>query len=543
MKLVKKLSLFAVAIIMVGCNEKVSPELQQANSASDPTGPVVLPSEFYFKLSNTSNPLYNYKMHKTGEGNASAECKISDTTRFRKEMYPGGVLSQVNGVFKEPKYDITCYMDAEELSLSYGGFKMKIEASPNTCDYVAYTPFSYYDRIPGDSTGTYTQVTCSTDTTTATHAATVATAIGMDITYNGGANTLGCNSYLSNSSLLASTRQPFQIQSDQDLCRFNYKDGENEQCDIGTITVNELQVAYTISSDPGGTTTLTHKLVKREIQCGGDAYNCVRGPIKKHTQLKSASSRIVSATEVNTPYAYEVDYPGNDDFVDYRNYRFANYRRDLANPEIAYGTAEHSIYPVVPYNGTYLGAWTDMIYGKTFNALLMERYAKNLNFNGSENISSGVWTAHYTQENSYTAKPLAAEPYLGMIISSGGRQPVTYQTNPYYAFHCLDNAREVTARIRLLVRDFDRVFPSNTSNTEYLSDIFNGVNARQDLQDFVEDTDNSDPFNFFNDSEDWDDLMQMERYISGGVIRYRPLPALGYPNGFFNPDIFPNDSR
>src|SRR3989344_4859249 len=147
MKTVSKLSLLAITLFVVGCNEKVSPELMGGN-AEVPDGVAVPPSEYYFNIKNESSALLNYNLHKAGSGNQTAACEVKNTTGLSNEIFRGNQAAN----------DITCFFDAEELSLQHGGMSFSINSSSNTCDYVGYSPFSYYNKIPGDSTSQYLEI-------------------------------------------------------------------------------------------------------------------------------------------------------------------------------------------------------------------------------------------------------------------------------------------------------------------------------------------------------------------------------------------------
>lgn len=606
MKMVQKLSLLVMAMTLASCNEKVSPELQQgsATTPDNSGGPTIVPEKYYFKLTNTAPVILNYKLHKTGAGNKSALCEVTDTNPLTNAGFrTADPLLSPPGTSKN---DITCYLEAEELSLRAGGLSFQIEASPNTCEFVSYGPFSYYNRMPGTSSGSYTAVVCMTDETNQSHINTLnpgpydnSSFLSYDTGGGVFANT-SCNTVLSESTPLAGDgalgnvpriRQPFPLpEKDQHLCMYDYTEAGGPNCDEGVISIREYQVTYDSakadasgqaartsaeatakadysdgSDDDGagpddGTTSITPaeqtaittagntaynnayaawqptaKSVYRTVRCGGSAANCIEGPIRKHS-TDTTRTNLISTTEFDKPFSVKYDY---DNLLPDRdgNFVYANYRRDLANSNIAYGTSEK------PHNATYTGAWASAAFGKIFEANLMERYSRNLNYNQTSMISQ---TINYTdglntimernlqQDNRYNARPLAAEPYVGLGYS--------YYTNPYYTFYCLDTAYDIKARIRLVVRDWDRIFPTDSSQ-ELLSDMNLGSSARQDLQNFVEDPDSEDDYNDFNDLYDWDDMISMERYISGGVLLYRPLPDLTYTDGFFNPSQFPNEAR
>jgi hypothetical protein len=613
MKMVQKLSLLAMAITLVSCNEKVSPELQQG-SATTPSsgGPTIVPDEYYFKLSNTASVLLNYKLHKTGAGNKSAACEVRGTTKLDNDGFRANPAAN----------DISCYLDAEELSLQAGGLSFEIESSPNTCEFIQYSPFSYYNRIPGDSSGTYTKVSCMNDDTTAAHADSAATSAGVNIDYDadgpgpGVAGPAVCEQYLSKSTLLTSTRLPFEVNEGESedgvLCRFNYQDGDKEKCDIGEVIVQDLQVTFDTTvaekngdnagiaaGDAAGDTASVNdfsdgtdddgagpddglpaisaneatalaanagaaylpaytpaynaayatayaatppkfKTVTRKIKCGGTAANCVSGPIKQHGELSGTRGSFIITAKFDEVTKYKQTY--TDLIPDGPpNYYYANYRRDLANSNIAYDDSSHT--PSSPYSAIYTGAWASAAFNKIFDPNVMERYARNrLVDNSAAFLSTSfdglapltTWESNSTETNMFSAKPLAMEPFVGMGSA--------YYTNPYYTFYCLDTAYDIKARIRLVVRDWDRIFPSD-SNIELLSDINLGSSARQDLQYFVEDPDSNDEINDFNDVWDWDDQIWMIRDDSGLPLIYRPAPTGNDADGFFNRDFFPEFSK
>jgi hypothetical protein len=606
MKMVQKLSLIAMAITLAACNEKVSPELQQGAAVDTPTGggPTVVPTEYYFKLTNTAPLILNYKLHKTGPGNMSAACEVRSTSKLTNDNFRASPALN----------DISCFLEAEELSLQAGGLSFQIEASPNTCEFIEYSPFSYFNRIPGDSTSMYTRVSCMNDDTTNAHADTAATNASINIDYDSDgagpavAGPTGCETYLNQNNLLATTKQPFSISEDETeaeiLCRYNYTDGGNEKCDIGEVTIQDLQVTfdtalankngeaagraalttdYSDSSDDDGggpddgTSAITedeataitnnfgaaygpaftlaynstppkHKVVTRKIKCGGAVANCVGGPLKDHSGLSSTRGSIILTSEFDKVMTYKQEY--KDLLPDGpSNYHYANFRRDLANVNIAYGDSTHT--EASPYSAMYTSAFASNTFGKVFDPNIMERYSRGIvpnnsaylldaNYNGDAPFS--VWEQNSMHDNKFVAKPLAMEPFVGMReLTSTGALKKEHFTNPYYTFYCLDQAYDRKARIRLAVRDWDRIFPTN-DNLEWLSDIFS-TDARQDLQYAVEDPDSNDDINDFNDIWDWDDMVWTVRDDTTPLIFYRPAPTLLDGDGFFNSEYFPEYSK
>ncbi len=578
MKMVQKLSLIAMAITLAACNEKVSPELQQGAAVDTPTdgGPTIVPTEYYFRLKNTSPLILNYRLHKTGANNFDKACEIKGPTKLSNENYQASTA-----------YDISCFLEAEELSLFYGGLSFQLESSANTCEYLAYSPFSYFNIQPGSSYGTYLKIQKANDDVLQSHINTVATAKGINTDYTPRGSVVpsrvGADNYISE-TISTAARQPFStegIESDEVLCRFNYEKVTNKEgapnCDEGQVTLRTLLVNYdkaradalwdqtyteytddytdTSDDDGGGpddglatvsaaenaarmsaannardSVAPTGTVSTRIIKCQGKAANCVDGPIKKHSQT-SQRTIIYTQTEFDKAAATEkYEYPSL--FPGKPTYKYANFRRDLANPAIDYGSTNLSA-------ASYTGAFASATNGRNYVPNLIERYAANKNWDNSTMISPGLLTTYSTQYDQFTSTPLAAEPFVGV----GGKS-----VNPFYTFYCLNAAYDIKARIRMVVRDWDRL-STNDSSLEWISDV-GTINSRQDvLPTDIEDPESNDPLNYFNDKADWDDLLVMER-LPGSPLIFRPEPVsytpfgpayeYGYPDGYFNPDNFPN---
>lgn len=518
-----------MAMLLAACNEKVSPELQEGSTVTTPTDTTVPvpPTEYYFNIENTSAQLLNYKLHKTGTGNANVNCEVKNTTGLSSDNFRANPTAN----------DITCYLEAEELSLFHGGFNVKMNASKNTCDFVGYMPYGFYNRIPGDSTSTLVQTVCTNDTTNSGHVRQAAAAAGLEIrtadpyvsdpadpitSYY-----LGCGEFATedNGRFPISSRLKFNAESDADLCRFNYKDGGMEKCDVGTITVKTLLVTYTPPNDAGTGDVLKQQLVTRTVRCGGEVSNCVKGPTKE----LGAGTRTLEITqgEINKPISLEYKYAGRGNGDTTRsNIHLANYRRSLANPNIDFNTS-------VGLTAGYKNAWNSAAYGKRFDPRLMDSYAANVRLDFTNPIvEDDDAIDEAVRNNMWFAKPLAAEPYIGLAE----------RVNPFYSFYCFDTAFDIKARIRLVVRDWDRIFPQS-SDLEYLSDLFLGVNSKQDNPNYVELNEDLDIPIPFNDLNDWDDRFGMERttgVLAPGLTVWRPTPTAFYADGWFNPAIFPN---
>lgn len=515
MKLVHGLTLLAALSVLTACNEQVSPELQNAgNTGNAPTDDTLPPDTFYFGIKNKSAPVLNYKLHKTGLNNSAVDCAVKNTVALSSDNYRS---DRVNN-------DITCYFDAEELSLFHAGLSFNIESSKNTCDFIGYSAYGFFDRIPGDSTGTFTQVTCGNDTTSNANVVAAAATAGINI--NTASGQLGCGDWATE-DIVPGTRRKFQPSSDAELCRFNYKDGARERCDIGTITVNNFRVVYT---PPNGTAPAitSYEVIKREIDCVGAIANCVQGPTKLQNPSTTRFTEISQTTQ-GKDFERLISYPG---LIGKKNSNksYVNFRRNLASAQIDFGASAGLL-------GAYTSSWSDSLYGKVFDPRVMDFFSRNLLLDGTTPVlDEPRILAEAVKTNFYSAIPLAADPYMGLEPSA--------TVNPFYTFYCLDTALDIKARIRMVVREWDRVFPTNADN-EYVSDLFRGTSARQDVPNLVEIPDDNDGLILFNDLSDWDDFIDMERTAGAfdpSLSIWRPNPTVDFVDGWFNDEMFTNNA-
>lgn len=425
MDLFKKLVLLSSLLALASCNETISPELQQGGVITPPDGETTPDTEHYFRVVNTSDESLEYLLHKTGAGNKAAKCEIvSETVPFSKNTY-------------KPHHDITCFLEARELALYGSGFSLTVEASANACDSVKYNPFGYYNRIPGDSSGSYSFAKCEN--------------------YSGPTPPQGCNTAIS-TTLTSPVAFPIPLE-DGELCRFNYND--QEMCDVGTITISET-LYTTVDDGSGGTTDIISTLPDRVIDCGGKPRKCVQGPYAKDSNNGedfSPNGGLISKTVLDDPFSLEYSYPSLLEEKRASTHVYANYRRNLANYTIGYGEDDDSI----PYKLSFTGI-------KDFHPQLITEYA----FDGMNFLSYHGVTIPNGQANRYSAKPLAADPFMGLYNSTLPFR-YDYTVQPFYNFECLDNSYETKARIRIMIRDWDRVISKDegiADDVELISDIF-----------------------------------------------------------------------
>jgi hypothetical protein len=542
----KNLSLLTMILIGHGCNEKISPELQNGNSTTVP--PTITPTEYYFKLTNNSPKVLNYVLHRTGVNRETTECSVSSTIALDNDSYRSDVTG--NG-FDDRTKDIACYMEAEELALFFNGLSYKVEASLNTCEYIAYTPYSYFDGIPGSTSPNWSGIVCDDPVGTAEFLAdpgsvAYAISIGAHNDNVGPINTpINCNTMV-DTNLPAGSRTAFPIPDDfQTMCKYDYTDagggsnGNGENCDIGIQNIKLMRV-YNVATSPAPTDADFAPVADKRHSCGGKVAACVAGAIRSDSFFDGAvsGSNIISTTS-NTDFSFTFELPkligSRSNMVD-----IVNYRRGLASLNLDYKDY-HT-------DDTY---WGDTNYRYTFDPALMEKFAANKHPNDTTIVTSTVAINYGVAQNGYRSTPLAADPFLGVMGN---------KINPFYTFLCLDRSFDVKARIRMVVRDWDRVFPSNTVSMSYISDVFEAsAGRRQDLPDDEEENPGDDgEYGFFNDKDDWDVMVPMRRwqqddildpyphgvYTNGSGIVWEPdYDYLGLTGPWFQPSIFPNGGQ
>lgn len=543
----KILSLLTMGIFLYGCNEKISPELQTGSSTTTP--PVVTPSEYYFRVKNESAEVLNYVLHRTGPLNQSKSCEVKSTFPLSSDFFIGDNNTALNS----KSYDITCFFETEELSLFFNGLDYKLEASSNTCEYIGYSPYSYFDAIPGSSSATYAGVKCDAPYTNAEISSIVT---GNGITYGGGLP-VACGKMV-DMSLPEALRVPGPLPEEEDfqlLCNYDYEKnggGNGQNCDEGRIKFQILSIVDTDPEPPKALVGLL--LITPDHTCDGSVAACVAGAIKSEPTLAEVErGTVIYNTSLNTAFAQTYNLPklyGKR----YSNFDIVNFRKGLANRELNFQD----------YSPLFESEWSDTTADNnmTFDPNVMEKWAINKKPDGSVVIdtndsASGTGsdpnnaTLNYTNylahtrlagslPNQRTRTPFAGDPFLGL----NGRR-----INPFYTFYCLDRAYEVKARIRMVVRDWDKVFSTGNSALTLLSDSYKMISARQqDLpSDEEENVGDEGTYNYFNDIHDWDNLVLMNRTNTNGdpytifqsangsgSIHWEPS------SGFLNEIIFPN---
>jgi hypothetical protein len=490
MQRLSKLVLLTMTLLTAACNESISPELlDSANTGNSPFAPPPPPQDYTFEIKSTAPLLFNQHLHKTGLGNKTTECKITER-EYSARLFS---TTMINGQPKpgpNPTYDITCFLDAEENSLFYNGFSLEILASAELCPYVAYEPYFFVQWPVGRSTRSMRTHRCDN--------------LDTDRLRDQFGIQLGCDQAREiNGTTHPSWSTPVGFSKYQDLCDFDHTKDKGPNCDEGVIDISEI--TYT-EVDLNGVPTLrpTPRTVRHE--CGGKATACLAGAgLAKLPEGRFGIMYITEGKAVKEPLEfdspYSKEYKTNKSVANYvrqcsseiSNSNWSNFRPDDSadaarrrfRPEVlsrySKGRVTWDAAPSDTLFTNFLPFWDDL-----------PPYASAAH---SVDTSRGR-----------TVKHLAADAFLGIGVP----------TNPYYNFYCLDSAKDIKARIRLAVRDWDRTF-TTADNVDLISDIFlrnpaddspARFNGKMDTDD-RELPEDDNPHNDFNDIRDWDDFLSI----------------------------------
>jgi hypothetical protein len=515
----KTYSVIAALLLLASCNEKVNPSLQNSNTTVTPP-PVATPDK-YFRLVNTSDTMLGYHLHKSGAGNHNTKCEVNAAS-FSTALYAGANAT----------YDITCFLEAEELALFYNGLQWNIEASPNTCEYIGYAPFSFYQYQPGDSTRTVSYISCP---------AGLGTVPG---------NRPNCGGYYQeeapfNSGAPFLQIDPATVGDEQSLCRFDY-DSEGPNCDEGEITIIDRAFDYPVAGDPLSGPPSEIGSTTRKISCNGKANNCANGPIRDVDVLSEVPwGNVNTKTDLasETSLRYVVSSPYSKKFI--TNRYIANFMRQCSGANY-----DHGAYG---FGSPFLGFNPSQT---TFNPRVADLLAKNYRrdysntnlFSPIYDYMTGAFQAdpavdpmtlnpqRFFDQNE-KVRALASSPMSGQYNDIVNAAKGARGTNPFYGFYCLNNARDVKARIRVVVREWDRSF-SIDPIMDVMSDIYNGLDSLMD--NHYDHLGNLDPYDNFNDVADWDDRLKFITPLNTGVPA-NDIPACQYPyeSEHFSRENFP----
>ncbi len=398
-----------------------------------------------FTLVNITSNADSYHMHKAGKGRQYSNCSINSYQMS---------VSQYN----EPK-DITCYLEAGELDLYFNGLKLGVDVGPGLCNFVQMKPFSFY-QYEYQRTGADTEVIYYKYTKAAS-----CTGNCTDIK-NGG--TPACTTLVDDT--IPTTP-----------CTGDYSGSGGPNCDDGYYTIRTVALTDTASPADGncfsadGDVTITDA----DTECTGSRASCIAGPVKdllNDAQIDLfMNSMIYNSADgkTNSNLNWTFSSPISKGFVT---------NRSISNSftsHACYGTGSNGwdyervsdwemlssgTYYAVPMTAT--GSFqTGDYFSNTADTFKGSVYSIENNFITTRAISgdSTVLSNGLTMNDQYGIIPTAAS--VGTINTNGGVYNI-HLTYPhafageelYYTVNCLDAAYDIKARIRLVVREWNKNF-------------------------------------------------------------------------------------
>ncbi|WP_081653319.1 putative Ig domain-containing protein [Bacteriovorax sp. DB6_IX] len=368
----------------------------------------------YFEIVDT-NDAPTAALHKLGQANNSARCRIN-----KKDIKN---FAASNDPLDLDTVDIDCLMDVGEKDIYNKGLKLTTNSGPAVCTFVDYKPFAYWQLPPKYTTNTiYSKVTNSC----------ADWVVNDQVLYLGGSATTGDVAAAGFDGTVISSV------SEAEICQGNYPDGNGGfvNCDEGYYILHSYEITEDTGGEGNGTCTVTYNVSTERVDCGGNAYSCLRGPVRDTGFNIDTTGYTSVTTFANNSLSKEfvVTAPIDTTFASRQNStnkRIANFMTRNSCPDRTVNDTD--------YNSNGWRQKSDAFSGGSINSI--------------------------------------SEPFAAL--------------NPYYTFECLDGAEDTMARIRVMVRDWDRDFARDEVD-KVLSSVMD------DKTDNLFGTE-------FNERTDWDD--------------------------------------
>ena len=132
------LLLVLILILSYGCGEIL--DEVSADKIQDPDSTDAV--EGSFSLSNSAGG-YSYLMHQRAK-DKNSKCEIASS------QLGDAADTMVAGV-----NDIVCWLEVEELDLSFKGLSLSLNVPKDSCEYIRYKPYWFWRYQPGSSTNSH----------------------------------------------------------------------------------------------------------------------------------------------------------------------------------------------------------------------------------------------------------------------------------------------------------------------------------------------------------------------------------------------------
>lgn len=439
-----------LVFIASSCTEEVSKELENKLSSSSSSENLTASS---IRLTHTMDESLSFSMHKAGTVDDPCELAPADPDGFDASTY----YKDPDDGAPNPPQVIDCVLEAQENDLYQQGANYKLEVDAQLCEYVRYKPFKFIEKPYGNTAKTVYQVNCAAEED---DCSTGGYCDKIYDNYDGGG--------VANATALTNSLHPDNIS-----CQYDYSNGTyGENCDQGEVRYINLYIdnsRYDHDNDANTDEVCrnavnTYPMIVDSVDiesCGGEHSSCFGGPAVEQLGDGDLSETIYSNTNLQkfveewTIEAPMTRYHGDT------NMYLANFSRmcaDTSAIKLEDGSDDYASYIGLELNG-----------------------------HDYQTLSSGGAIATYNDSGGETDYRAYAE----------GPWRAYHATKPYYAFECLDQAKDVKAQIRLYIRDWDRTYDAPYASFAYVTDLHTPI-PYMDSKDSHDDDD-------WNDITDWDD--------------------------------------
>ncbi len=453
----------------------------------------------FFRVEEVNPSIYTGYLHKSGQHQHFRDCKINSrdiTTPYN----PAGTPDVTPN-------DITCYFDVGEEDISFFGLKFANSVAGGVCSYVQYEPMSYWSKPP---------FTTSNFTTNILDRVRV---VKSGLCDESGNATVFPGTNIAVKSWIGTSNKP---KDKEVICAADYSDSELDESRKGLANCDDGEydlITYTFIPTGGSTDPCALTINTENVSCGGERLNCLRGPVRDY----------MGDGKVNKGFLSEVANAAN-------GFKNENYSVKSSISQ-AYTTNKH----LANFNLSNSCQVTDYLYqhnkwAKTYdNTASVEGRRPSGSAAAITSLTSGAGAPVATdcdqiselgtvyQRTGTGAYAEADLHYICIVKDTGyGWSPgVTkwnlykyigpnsafwswkgrISANPYYNFYCLDSARELKARIRVAVRDWDTEISSRYNGSTYPLRLIDRVDPGTDMDNTGQDT-FEHPFNNYDDLDD-----------------------------------------
>ena len=312
---------------------------------------------------------------------------------------PSSTLADGSTQLTDQSNDILCWLEADEVQLFFNGASFQLNAPPGQCDYIRVSPYYFWTHPPANSKKVVKTVECDDSSN------------GLCIGLGG-------------------------VTEADTKCVGDYTSTDGPNCDEGFVTIN----AYAVLQGKQSFAKITKA-------CDGKRVNCYGGP---------GVDLSVSKKGFPIPMNY-LAFNGES----------VNYSITAPGP---LGKGYFSNHYISNFTQTFSTGLNTYDYTKTSSNTGMELFGRTSST--SSPTYSNIGDASFDNSAGLTASSIAAVDYgldplkrADATLRKNGEKtwetlasPITYTTQPFYEFSCLNYAHEVKGRIRVQIREWNQEF-------------------------------------------------------------------------------------